>query len=51
MLNTYDVIFPQQTLRMKGSIDEWRALIHNLYSGRSDTIKVIYDVGKYIPKK
>jgi hypothetical protein len=37
----------QQTLRMKGFSEEWRALIRNFVSGGSVTIKVNDEVGRY----
>jgi hypothetical protein len=43
--------FLQQTLRMKGFSDEWRALIHNFVFGGSVAIKVNDDVGKYFQTK
>jgi hypothetical protein len=39
--------FLQQTLRMKGFSEEWRALIHNFVSRGSVAIKVNDAVGKY----
>jgi hypothetical protein len=39
--------FLQQTLRMKGFSDEWRALINSFMSGGSVAIKVNDDVGRY----
>jgi hypothetical protein len=47
---TYDKVkwsFLQQTLRMKGFSDEWRALINFFVSGVSVAIKVNDDVGRY----
>lgn len=43
--------FLQQTLRMKGFSDEWRALIHSFISGESVAIKVNDEVGKYFQTK
>jgi hypothetical protein len=43
--------FLQQTLRMKGFSDEWRALIHSFVSGESIAIKLNDDVGKYFQTK
>jgi hypothetical protein len=40
--------FLQQTLKMKGFSNEWRALINNFVVGGSVAIKVNDDVGKYI---
>ena len=51
---TYDKVkwsFLQQTLRMKGFSDEWRALIHNFVSGGSVAIKINDDVGRYFQTK
>jgi hypothetical protein len=48
---TYDKVkwsFLQQTLKMKGVSNEWRALINNFVVGGSVAIKVNDDVGKYI---
>jgi hypothetical protein len=39
--------FLQQTLRMKGFSEEWRALIRNFVSGDSVAIKVNDEVGWY----
>jgi hypothetical protein len=39
--------FLQQTMRMKGFWDEWRALINSFVSGSSVAIKVNDDVGRY----
>jgi hypothetical protein len=39
--------FLQQTLRMKGFSEEWRALIHNFVTGGSVAIKVNDDIGRY----
>jgi hypothetical protein len=39
--------FLQQTLRMKGFSDEWRALINSIVSGGSLAIKVNDNVGRY----
>jgi hypothetical protein len=39
--------FLQQTLRMKGFSDEWRALINSFVSGGSVAIKVNNDIGPY----
>jgi hypothetical protein len=39
--------FLQQTLRMKGFSDEWRALINCFVSGGSVAIKVNNDIGPY----
>jgi hypothetical protein len=39
--------FLQQTLRMKGFSNEWRALINSFVSGGSVAIKVNDDIGKY----
>jgi hypothetical protein len=39
--------FLQQTLRMKGFSDEWRALINSFVSGCSVAIKVNDDIGTY----
>jgi hypothetical protein len=39
--------FLQQTLRMKGFSDEWRALINSFMSGGSVSIKANADVGTY----
>jgi hypothetical protein len=43
--------FLQQTLRMKGFSDEWRALVHNFSFGGSVVVKVNDDVGKYLRTK
>lgn len=43
--------FLQQTLRMKGFYNEWRALIHSFISGESVAIQVNDDVGKYFQTK
>jgi hypothetical protein len=40
--------FLQQTLRMKGFSNEWRALIHSFVSGGSVAIKVNVDTVHYI---
>jgi hypothetical protein len=39
--------FLQQTLRMKGFSDEWRALINYFVTGGSVAIKINDDVGRY----
>jgi hypothetical protein len=39
--------FLQQTLRMKGFLDEWCALINSFTFGSSVAIKVNDDVGRY----
>jgi hypothetical protein len=39
--------FLQQTLRMKGFSEDWRALINNFVFGGSVAIKVNDDIGKY----
>jgi hypothetical protein len=39
--------FLQQTLRMKGFSDEWRASINSFMSGGSVAIKINDDVGRY----
>jgi hypothetical protein len=39
--------FLQQTLRMKGFSDEWRALINSFVTGGSVAIKVNDDIGTY----
>jgi hypothetical protein len=39
--------FLQQTLRMKGFSDEWRALIDSFVCGGSVAIKINDDVGRY----
>jgi hypothetical protein len=41
----------QQTLRMKGFSDEWRALVHNFSFGGSVVVKFYDDVGKYFQTK
>jgi hypothetical protein len=49
-LETYHKVkwsFLQQTLRMKGFSDEWRALINSFVSGGSVAIKVNNDIGPY----
>ena len=43
--------FPQQTLRMKGFSEQWRAMIHSFVSGGSVAIKVNDDVGHYFQTK
>ena len=43
--------FLQQTLRMKGFCDEWRALIQSFMVGGSVAIKVNDDVGRYFQTK
>jgi hypothetical protein len=43
--------FLQQTLRMKGFSNEWRALIHGFVSGGSVAIKVNDDTGHYFRTK
>jgi hypothetical protein len=43
--------FLQQTLRMKGFSDEWRALIHSFVSGGSVAIKVNDDIGHFFQTK
>jgi hypothetical protein len=43
--------FLQQTLRMKGFSNEWRALINNFVSGGSVAIKVNDDTGRYFQTK
>jgi hypothetical protein len=39
--------FLQQTLKMKGFSEEWRALVHNFVTGGSVAIKVNDDIGRY----
>jgi hypothetical protein len=43
--------FLQQTLRLKGLSDEWRALIYNFVFGGSVAIKVNNDIGRYFQTK
>ena len=43
--------FLQQTLRMKGFSDKWRALVHNFVFGGSVAIKVNDDVDRYLQTK
>ena len=43
--------FLQQTLRIKGFSEEWRALINNFIFGGSVSIKVNDDIGKYFQTK
>jgi hypothetical protein len=43
--------FLQQTLRMKGFSNEWRAFIHGFVSGGSVAIKVNDDTGHYFRTK
>lgn len=43
--------FLQQTLRMKGFSDEWRALINNFVFDGSVAIKVNDDIGRYFQTK
>jgi hypothetical protein len=43
--------FLQQTLRMKGFSDEWRALINNFVFGGSVAIKINDDIGRYFQTK
>jgi hypothetical protein len=43
--------FLQQTLRMKGFSNEWRALIHSFVSGGSVAIKVNDDTRHYFKTK
>jgi hypothetical protein len=43
--------FLQQTLRMKGFSEEWRALINNFVFGGSVAIKVNDDIGRYFQTK
>jgi hypothetical protein len=43
--------FLQQTLRLKGFSEEWRALIHKFVFGGSVAIKVNEDVGRYFQTK
>jgi hypothetical protein len=51
---TYDKVkwsFLQQTLRMKGFSEEWRALIQSFVSGGRVAINVNDEVGKYFQTK
>jgi hypothetical protein len=43
--------FLQQTLRMKGFSEEWRALINNLVCAGGVAIKVNNDIGRYFQTK
>src|ERR1044071_4895022 len=43
--------FLQQTLRMKGFSEEWRALIHSCVSGGSVAVNVNDDIGHYFETK
>ena len=43
--------FLQQTLRMKGFLEEWCALFHNFVLGGSVAVKVNDDVGRYFQTK